>query len=135
MKVTWTIPVIGKRGHQEQCRSEAEAAALVLELILAGRVSGSPVGTYLDALRQRFDGPVVADLLNWLRLHLELSLAAKGLLLMREAGFSPEPDPETLAKLKELDWLETAIGPTGMLAMAPFLRHSSRETWQRSLLR
>ena len=36
MKVTWTIPVIGKRGHQEQCRSEAEAAALVLELILAG---------------------------------------------------------------------------------------------------
>lgn len=36
MKVTWTVPVIGKRGHQEQCRSEAEAASLVLELILAG---------------------------------------------------------------------------------------------------
>ena len=46
-----------------------------------------------------------------------------------------DPDPETRAKLKELAWLENSIGATGMLAMAPFLRHSSRETWQRSLLR
>jgi RsiW-degrading membrane proteinase PrsW (M82 family) len=125
----------GERAFAEWLNLGFDADTEMLELILAGRVSGSPVGTYLEALRQRFDGPVVADLLNWLRLHLELSLAAKGLLLMREAGFQPEPDPETTAKLEELGWLETAIGPTGMLAMAPFLRHSSRETWQRSLLR
>lgn len=125
----------GERAFAEWLNLGFDADTEMLELILAGRVSGSPVGTYLEALRHRFEGPVVADLLNWLRLHLELSLAAKGLLLMREAGFSPEPDPETVGKLTELDWLETAIGPTGMLAMAPFLRHSSRETWQRSLLR
>jgi hypothetical protein len=112
-----------------------DADTEMLELILGGRVSGSPVGTYLDALRHRFDGPIVADLLNWLRLHLELSLAAKGILLMREAGFEPEPDPEVQAKLAELEWLEASIGPTGKLAMAPFLTQGGRESWQRSLLR
>ena len=125
----------GERAFGEWLNLGFDADTEMLELILSGRVSGSPVGTYLEALRHRFEGPVVADLLNWLRLHLELSLAAKGLLLMREAGFAPEPDPETMSKLDELVWLENAIGPTGMLAMAPFLRHSSRETWQRSLLR
>jgi hypothetical protein len=125
----------GERAFAEWLNLGFDADTEMLELILSGRVSGSPVGTYLDALRHRFEGHVVADLLNWLRLHLELSLAAKGLLLMREAGFTPEPDPETVAKLTELAWLEKTIGPTGMLAMAPFLRHGSRETWQRSLLR
>ena len=125
----------GERSFAEWLNLGFDADTEMLELILSGKVSGSPVGTYLDALRQRFEGPIVADLLNWLRLHLELSLAAKGLLLMREAGFTPEPDPETTAKLTELEWLENSIGPTGMLAMAPFLRHGSRETWQRSLLK
>jgi hypothetical protein len=125
----------GERAFGEWLNLGFDADTEMLELILDGKVSGSPVGTYLEALRSRFEGPIVADLLNWLRIHLELSLAAKGLLLMREAGFTPEPDPETLAKLEELEWLENSIGPTGMLAMAPFLRHSSRETWQRSLLR
>jgi len=125
----------GERAFGEWLNLGFDADTEMLELILAGKVSESPVGTYLEALRSRFEGPIVADLLNWLRIHLELSLAAKGLLLMREAGFTPEPDPETRAKLEELAWLENSIGPTGMLAMAPFLRHSSRETWQRSLLR
>ena len=125
----------GERAFGEWLNLGFDADTEMLELILSGQVSGSPVGTYLEALRSRFEGPVVADLLNWLRIHLELSLAAKGLLLMREAGFTPEPDPETVAKLAELEWLENSIGPTGMLAMAPFLRHSSRETWQRSLLK
>jgi RsiW-degrading membrane proteinase PrsW (M82 family) len=125
----------GERAFAEWLNLGFDADTEMLELILSGNVSGSPVGTYLEALRHRFEGPIVADLLNWLRLHLELSLAAKGLLLMREAGFAPEPDPETMSKLDELAWLENSIGPTGMLAMAPFLRHSSRETWQRSLLK
>ena len=125
----------GERAFADWLNLGFDADTEMLELILSGQVSGSPVGTYLEALRNRFEGPIVADLLNWLRIHLELSLAAKGLLLMREAGFTPEPDPETVAKLAELEWLENSIGPTGKLAMAPFLRHSSRETWQRSLLK
>lgn len=36
MRVTWLVNVSGKTNHQELCRSEEEAARLVLELILAG---------------------------------------------------------------------------------------------------
>ena len=39
--------------------------------------------------KTRFKGPVVADLLCYLRLHTELALRAKGILMMRENGFEP----------------------------------------------
>ena len=38
-------------------------------------------------LKAKFRGPVVADLLCYLRLYTELALRAKGILMMRESGF------------------------------------------------
>jgi len=52
-------------------------------------VSGSPAGRYLSSLRKRFRGPVVADLLCYVRLYTELALRAKGMMMMRENGFEP----------------------------------------------
>lgn len=112
-----------------------DADTELLELILSGRLSESPVGTYLQSLKNRFRPEVVVDMLCYLRLHLELSLRAKGLLMMREAGFEIELDPADTAKLEELDFLEGSIGATGRLAMAPFLRESAKHRWQLSLLR
>jgi hypothetical protein len=51
-----------------------DADAATLELINSGRFAGSPAGRYLHALKDRFTGPAVADLLCYLRLHVELSL-------------------------------------------------------------
>lgn len=107
-----------------------DADAELLDLIDSGRLSESPVGQYLQSLRQRFRGEVVADLLCYLRLHVELALRAKGLLLMRETGFDAPIDEETQAKLDELAYLERSIGRTGRRAMAPFLRMSGPELWQ-----
>jgi len=112
-----------------------DADTQVLELILSGQVSGSPVGLYLQTLKERFRGEVVVDMLCCLRLHLELSLRAKGLLMMREAGFPVALDATDKAKLDELDFLERSIGATGKLAMAPFLRTSSRDLWQIYMMR
>jgi protease PrsW len=112
-----------------------DADTEVLELILSGGLSASPVGVYLQSLRSRFQGGVVVDMLCYLRLHLELSLRAKGLLMMREAGFEVALDPADTAKLEELDFLERSIGATGKLAMAPFLRVSAKDRWQLNLLR
>ncbi|MBP7147583.1 MAG: PrsW family intramembrane metalloprotease [Acidobacteria bacterium] len=111
-----------------------DADTEMLELIHSGRLSDSRVGRYLSSLRERFRGEVVADLLCYLRLHLELSLRAKGLLMMREAGFRPSVAPEVRALLDELGYLDRAIGATGKLAMAPFIRRGGRETWQLALL-
>ena len=112
-----------------------DADTEVLEMILSGNVSQSNVGIYLRSLKERFPGEVVVDMLCCLRLHLELSLRAKGLLMMREAGFPVTLDAADKANLDELDFLERSIGATGKLAMAPFLRTSSRDLWQIYMMR
>jgi len=112
-----------------------DADTEVLELILSGKISGSPVGAYLQSLKERFRGEVVVDMLCLLRLHLELSLRAKGLLMMREAGFPVVLDAADKAKLDELAFLERSIGATGKLAMKPFLRTTSRDLWEIYLMR
>lgn len=107
-----------------------DADTELLELIHSGRLSESPVGIYLQRLRERFRGEVVADLLCYLRLHVELALRAKGDLLLRESGFEPPPDPDLRAKFDELEYLESSIGKTGRLALKPFLHVSRKDLWQ-----
>jgi protease PrsW len=107
-----------------------DADTELLELMNSGRLSESRVGKYLQSLREKFSGEVVVDLLCFLRIHLELSLRAKGILMMREAGFDAEPDDETRALLRELRYLEESIGKTGKLALSPFLNFSGKELWQ-----
>ena len=82
----------------------------------------------------RFSGEVLADMLCYLRLHVELALKAKGLLLMRVSGFDLPPDPELQATFDELAYLERSIGRTGRLAIMPFVHHSDRDRWQLHLL-
>jgi RsiW-degrading membrane proteinase PrsW (M82 family) len=105
-----------------------------LELIQSGKLADSPIGRYLATLKSRFAGPVVADLLCYLRLHTELAMRAKGLLLMRESGFDLPLDDETKAKFEEMRYLEKSIGRTGMLALQPVLPMSQKELWQLQML-
>jgi len=104
-----------------------------LEQILSGEVVESRVGLYLSQLRSRFSGAVVADMLCMLRVHLELSLRAKGILMARSAGIELPPDRGVRENLTELRYLEHAVGPIGMLAVKPLL--TGKERWERELLR
>jgi len=107
-----------------------DAHTELLELINSGEFSSSQVGVYLNSLKEKFEGPVVVDLLCYLRLHTELSIRAKGLLMMRESGFMDKAGEETKAKLEELDYLESSIGATGLLAIKPFMQMSQEDLWQ-----
>ncbi|MGD8627865.1 MAG: PrsW family glutamic-type intramembrane protease [bacterium] len=107
----------------------------LLEDITTGRISGTRVGKYLLTLKGRFPGEIVADMLCMLRVHLELAIRAKGILMMSEAGFRPPPDPEIAARFEELKYLEKSLGKTGMLAIAPVLHNSSRDLWQIHMLK
>lgn len=106
----------------------------LLKLITSREFATTNVGRYLYALKTRFPGEVIADMLCLLRLHVELSIRAKGILMMREAGFRVAPDPEVKAKFEELRYLEKSIGTTGLLAIDPFLHTSSRDLWQLNML-
>jgi RsiW-degrading membrane proteinase PrsW (M82 family) len=106
----------------------------LLRLMNSGEFTDSRIGRYLQSLCDRFSGEVLADMLCYVRLHVELGLKAKGLLLMRESGFDLPPDPELQAAFDELAYLERSIGKTGRLAIMPFVHHSDRDRWQLHLL-
>ena len=107
-----------------------DADTELLQLINSGEFSTSKVGMYLHSLKEKFRGEVVADLLCYLRVHVELSIRAKGLLMMRESGFENKTGEETRAKLEEIKYLEGSIGATGKLAIKPFLQMSRKDLWQ-----
>jgi protease PrsW len=108
--------------------------AEMLAVINEGKLSATPVGLYLLELRERFPPAVVVDMMCLLRLQVELAIQAKGLLLMRKGGFHVPTPADVREKFVELAYLERSIGPTGRLALQPFLRRSRREAWQRQLL-
>lgn len=112
-----------------------DADTELLGLISSGRLSDSKVGAYLSSLKERFPPEVLVDMICYLQLSVELSLRAKGLLMMREAGFSVEIDPEIREKFQELAFLEKSIGSTGKLAMRPFLHSSGKDLWQLYMLK
>lgn len=106
----------------------------LLRAARAGQLSGTPVGKYLRGLRSRFAPEVIVDMMCLLRLRAELAIRAKGILMMREAGFDAEADPTIKPKFDELRYLERSIGSTGMLALHPFIHSSTRDLWQLNLL-
>jgi len=106
----------------------------LMTLLMSGDFSNSRIGQYLESLKEHFDGTVVADMFCLLRIRIELSIRAKGQLMMREAGFESKPDEMVQAKFKELEYLEKAIGKTGLLAMNPVQKWSNKELWQLNML-
>ncbi len=106
----------------------------LLNLLTSAEFGRSRVGAYLVQLRDRFPGPVVADMFCLLRLELELGIRAKGMLMAREQGFEVPPDPDLKARLQERRYLQRSIGPTGLLAIKPLRVASDRGDWHTYLL-
>lgn len=106
----------------------------LLRAVRAGQVAGTPVGKYLTTVRSRFPAEAIVDMMCLLRIRAELAIRAKGLLMMREAGFDAEPDPAIKEKFEELRYLERSIGKVGLLALRPFLHTSTRDLWQLNML-
>jgi RsiW-degrading membrane proteinase PrsW (M82 family) len=106
----------------------------LLRAIRTGQMSETSVGRYLATVRSRFSPEIIVDMMCLLRLRAELGIRAKGLLMLREAGFDAEPDPAARDTFVELRYLEKSIGRTGMLALSPFIHTSTRDLWQLNLL-
>jgi len=106
----------------------------LLRLVTSSEFGATRLGRYLTELRSRFPGPVVADMFCLLRLDLELSIRAKGMLMAREAGLEVPVDDALRAQLAERVYLKTAIGRTGMIALRPLQVTGARDEWQQTLL-
>ena len=102
----------------------------MLSMIGSEEFRQSRIGTYLMSLQEAFPPELRGDMLSFLQLTIELSVRAKGDLLLREAGLEVAPDPELESLFTELKYLERSIGPTGMLAIRPLLSQTPRDLWQ-----
>ncbi|MGH7741185.1 MAG: PrsW family glutamic-type intramembrane protease, partial [Candidatus Eiseniibacteriota bacterium] len=119
-----------ERATREWLGSGLDLDMELLEQINSGEVMETRVGGYLHSLKEHFPGEMVADMLCLVRIQLELSTRAKGLLLARAAGLDLPLDETVRENFEELKFLEKSIGPTGRMAILPFLRTSSRDLWQ-----
>jgi RsiW-degrading membrane proteinase PrsW (M82 family) len=106
----------------------------LLAKIQSGDFTHSNAGRFLLDLRGRFDGMIVADMLCYIRFHVELAIRAKSMLMAREFGMDVKMDDEIKAKFDELHALEQNIGKAGFLAMRPYLHMSRKDLWQLFLL-
>jgi RsiW-degrading membrane proteinase PrsW (M82 family) len=111
-----------------------DADTELMDIITSGHFPESKIGLYLNDLKTKFEGPVVVDMLCYLRIYTELAIRAKGLLMMRENGFEMPAGERTHEKFAELHYLERSIGKTGCLAMKPFLQFERKDLWQMNVL-
>jgi RsiW-degrading membrane proteinase PrsW (M82 family) len=114
----------------EWLEMDYDADVRLLSQINSGEFAESKLGRFLRDFRDKFEGPVVVDMLCYLRLYTELALRAKGVLMMRENGLDVSVGERTREKFAEMEYLERSIGKTGVLAMRPFILMTRKDLWQ-----
>lgn len=105
----------------------------LLSQIQSGQLSDTKAGQYLMMMQKQFEPEVFFDLIMYLQLYLELTIAAKSRMLMLEAGLDPdeirEGEDDTMSKFKELRVLEHNIGITGMNILRPIVNQKNTDIW------
>ena len=118
------------RAMHEWLELDFDADARLIAMITSGEFSETKIGRFLQDLRSKFEGPVVVDMLCYLRVYTELAIRAKAALMARENGIELPVGERTREKFEELHFLEKSIGKTGCLAMRPFLLMERKDLWQ-----
>jgi RsiW-degrading membrane proteinase PrsW (M82 family) len=116
---------------EEQSQSEFE----LLRMIKKGDFKSTRAGKYVLSIKNRFDPEVILDMLAYTQLHLELSIKANGLLLMKETGFDPKKEVELESMLSELNFLSKSIGKTGLRTLMPVINMKNKDLWKLNLLK
>lgn len=106
----------------------------LLELMSSEVFAVTRFGSYLQQLRSRFSGVVVADMYCLLRLEIELSIQAKAMLMARERDVEIPVDDDLRTTLREIDYLHESIGRLGQMALTPLHVTSDRDRWHRYLI-
>ena len=106
----------------------------LLGALKRGEFAGTRAGEYLLTLKERFDPEVFFDMYCYVQNYLELSIAARSNLILKEAGLEPVHDRVNLDRLQEMEVLRKRIGPTAVLALEPIVDRSQVNQWALSEL-
>lgn len=98
----------------------------LLKAIRGGQLSQTRQGQYLLTVRSQFSPEVIADMMCYIGLYLELIIDDKSRLMLREAGLetprTPEQTAARRAALAEFYELRRRIGKSGESILRPIVR-------------
>lgn len=102
---------------------------VLLGAIRKGELTTTNAGEYLLTLKSCFDAETFFDMCCYISEYLELSIAAKSNLLLKEAGLPITKKPENAARIAELKALKKRIGYTGEKAISPIVQIREVDKW------
>lgn len=98
----------------------------LLQSIEEGRLNETNTGQFLMSIKKTFPPEVFFDVICYVQLHLELSVAAKSRFMLREAELAlPMDNTEKemyLSKYTEFKTLEKRLGKSAMMTIAPVVK-------------
>lgn len=94
-----------------------------------GEFSGTRAGEYMLTLKESFEPETFFDMYCYIQNYLELSIAARSNLILKEAGLDPVQDPVNKARLQEMAELRRRIGLTGEQALRPIVDRTQVNEW------
>ena len=101
----------------------------LLGALQRGEFSSTKAGEYLLTLKENFEPETFFDMFCYVQNYLELSIAARSNLILKEAGMDPIHNPENDARLEEMKVLRKRIGPTAELSLRPIVDRSQVNEW------
>lgn len=111
-----------------------EAHRRLLNQLRKGELSGCEAGRFLNDMKERLGGPVVAEMIEYFQLHTELTLNVERILLAREENIALEVGEEIQEKLRRMHELESHIGRAGLVTLRQYLDFSAKDMWEIHLL-
>jgi RsiW-degrading membrane proteinase PrsW (M82 family) len=101
----------------------------LLNSIREGHLDDTTTGIFLKSVKDSFPAEVFFDIICYVQLNIELSVAAKSRLMIRESGLTQEFPLEKeqkeliLSQFVEYKLLEKHIGKTARMTIAPIVKY------------
>jgi RsiW-degrading membrane proteinase PrsW (M82 family) len=130
----YIVFILSEKQVKDWLELSLESNHELLTAINEGKLLESKVGSYLQNLKNKFSPLILADLMCYTRLYVELSMIAKGLLIMKEIGISGNIINDLEEKITEIKYLEKKIGFTGKLAIQPIIYNEKGIVWIKEII-
>ena len=124
--------LVNEKQLQKWLEVEFFSEAELLVMIRKGKLLSTKPGMYLSSLKKHFPAEVIIDMYCFIELYLELSIAFKRNLILKEVEMPVIKDESKTDKLKELKHLNKTIGKSGLLALSPLVKINQRNLWKLS---
>ena len=121
----WTYQYDGDMIHRWLDRG-LDKQVVLLQAIQRGELRDTKTGQFLMTVKESFPPEVFFDVICYVQLHVELSVASKSRFMMREAGIdmplTDEQKQSYLEKYTEFMELEKRLGKSARMTVAPVVK-------------